>query len=503
MKKNTNKIIAYNALLLYIKLFVSIACGLFITRFSLKALGIANFGLYSVIGSIITFVAIINTIMVSTTQRYITVEIGKGDISEICNQFNICRIIHIFIAIFTLLIALPLGEWYVASYIHYDGSMLNAKIVFMMSIVASAISFISVPYHGLLTADENFLVFCVTDIITHILKLVFTFALIYFFSNKLLVYAGGMAVFTILPTIIYIIYCKKKYHDITEYKFVKDSKRYKDFIGFSAWVGYGALAWVGKSQAAALLVNMFFNTVMNTALGIANHLSSFIGQMAQSIAQPLAPQITKTYVSGDRTRCDALLVFSTKITYLLMLVFSSPFLVECKWVLSLWLGEVPPYSVMFTILIIIDTLIDSLNSGIKTIIFASGHIKLFQIIPSTLKLLAILAAYILLKSGYPAYSLLYAYIIFSIIIFFANQWILKKSVKFNTKILVTKSYLPSLFITILFIPTYLLNSFFHPIIVILLSIIYLIILIYLIGLSYSEKGLVRLLIDKIRLKFAR
>ena len=501
MKENTNKIIAYNAVLLYIKLIVSVICGLFITRFSLKALGITDFGLYSVIGSIITFVAIINTIMVSTSQRYIAVAIGKGNPEEICNQFNICRIIHVFIAVVTLLIAMPLGDWYVAHYIHYDGDILNARVVFAMSIFASAVSFIGVPYHGLLTAKENFLVFCIPDIITHILKLCFTYALIYTFTNKLLVYAGVMAFFTVFPTIVYVWYCGKRYGDVTKYKFVRDKAKYKEIFCFSAWVGYGAIAWVGKSQGAALLVNLFFNTVMNTALGIANHLSSFIGQMAQSIAQPLAPQITKTYVSGDRKRCDSLLVFSTKITFLLMLLFSSPFLVECEWVLSLWLGQVPPFAVMFTILIILDSLIDSLNSGIKNIIFASGNIKLFQIIPSTLKLLSIVAAYFALKAGYPAYSLLYAYIVFSFFIFFANQWILKKSVNFDTKLLIKNSYIPSLIIAVCFLPASLLHGNFYPLVVIICSVLYLLVLIYLIGLSQSEKGMVLSLLNKFKTKF--
>lgn len=500
MKENTNKIIAYNAILLYVKLIVSVVCGLFITRFSLTALGISDFGLYSVIGSIITFVAIINTIMVSTSQRYIAVAIGRGDQREINTQFNICKIIHVVIAVATLMLAMPMGDLYIVSYLNYDGSILNARIVFAVCVFSSALSFVGVPYHGLLTAKENFLIFCIPDIMSHVLRLIFTYALIYFFSNKLLVYAGMMALLNIFPIVVYIIYCNRKYRDITKFRFVKDKQKYKDVFLFSAWVGYGAVAWVGKNQGAAVLINMFFSTVMNTALGIANSLSSLIGQFAQSIAQPIAPQITKTFVSGDRIRCDSLLVFSTKITYLLMLVISSPFLVECEWILGIWLGQVPPYAVVFTVLMIVDALVDSLNSGIKNIIFASGDIKLFQIIPSTLKLLSILVAYFALREGYPAYSLLYAYIIFSILIFFANQWILKHTIQFNTTRLVKNSYLPSLLVTLLFLPFCFINIGIHPILMIALSFIYLLLLTFIFGLSSEERIIVRSLYVKVKRK---
>lgn len=502
MKENTNNIIAYNAILLYIKLIISVVCGLFITRFSLKALGISDFGLYSVIGSIITFVAIINTIMVSTSQRYIAVAIGQGDKHEINNQFNVCKLIHVIIAVVTLLFALPIGDLYIKSYINYDGDIMNARIVFLMSIIASAFSFIGVPYHGLLTAKENFLVFCVPDIISHILRLLFTYLLTIYFTNKLLVYAGVMAFFTVFPTIVYMVYCNKRYREITIFKFVRDKQKYKEILGFSAWVGFGAVAWVGKSQGAALLVNMFFNTVMNTALGIANSLSSLMGQFAQSVAQPIAPQITKTFVTGNRERCDQLLVFSTKITFLIMLLISSPFLVECEWILGLWLGQVPPFAVLFTQLMIIDALVDSLNSGIKNIIFASGNIKMFQIIPSTLKLLAIVVAYYALKIGYPAYYLLYAYIVFSVFIFFANQWILKKTIGFDTMMLVKQSYLPSLVITILFLPACIIKIGLHPFIMIIISFIYLLILVFVIGLSSKERTQTVSIISKIKHKIS-
>lgn len=487
MQENTNKSLTVNTLILYARLAVTSICGLFTTRFALEALGVSDYGLFSVIGSIISFIAIINTIMVSTSNRFIAVAIGKGDIADANKQFNVCLTIHIAIAICTIIFAFPIGSWYINNYLNYDGDINNALMIFRFTVFASVITFIGIPYNGLLTAKENFIVFCIPDIISHILKLLVAYLLVSHFEQKLMIYSLSIAIFTAYPVLVYIIYCYRHYHEISALKFVKDKKSYKDIFAFSSWVGYGAIAYVGKAQGSAILVNAFFSTVMNTALGIANSINSIIVSFAQNVAQPIAPQITKSYASGDIERSRHLLVLSTKLTFLVMFLVSSPFLVGANWILEHWLGTVPDYATLFTILVIVDALIDSMNSGIKNIIFASGRIKLFQVAASTLKLMAIFAAFIALKMGCPAYSLLLVYIAFSVLVFFTNQWVLNRTLKFDNAFLWQKSYLPSMLIVALFSPCFFMRFCIAQSYAILFSFTYLCILILFVGFTRSER----------------
>lgn len=501
MKENTNKSLAVNTLILYVRLAVTAICGLFTTRFALEALGVVDYGLFSVIGSIISFIAIINTIMVSTSNRFIAVSIGKGDIVDANKQLNVCLIIHVFIALLTILFALPIGEWYINRFLNYSGNISNALMVFRFTIIASAITFIGVPYNGLLTAKEKFIVFCVPDIISHILKLVVAIMIVNHFESKLMIYSLSIAIFTAYPVFIYVVYCMRHYRAIARIKFVRDKQSYKDILSFSVWVGYGAIAYVGKAQGAAILVNAFFNTTMNTALGIANSINGIIVNFAQNVAQPIAPQITKSYAAGDRDRSSHLLVLSTKLTFLVMFFVSSPFLVGTEWILKIWLGQVPSYAVMFTILVIVDALIDSLNSGIKNIIFASGKIKLFQVAASSLKLVAIGAAFIVLRLGGPVYSLLYAYVFFTILVFFTNQWVLNRTLNFDNALLWKQSYLPSILIVLLFVPCFFLKFFIPQSAAICISLLYLSGLTIFLGFTtYERKYIITIITSKLKRK---
>lgn len=487
MQENTNRAIAYNSAILYGKMAITTVCALLTTRFALQALGVEDFGLYAVLGGIISFISIFNTIMLSTSNRFIAVAIGKGDIDEANKQFNVNLTVHIALAVFALIAAYPVGEWYIPRYVNYDGPLSNAMMVYYVSILGCVFSFVGVPYNGLLMAKEKFAVFSFVDVLVHVVKLVIAWLLIYYFTNKLFIYTITMSLMTAVSTVVYWGYCSKHYGDIVRFRFVRERAIYKRVFNFSAWVGVGAIAHVGRDQGAALVVNAFFNTAMNTAMGVAASINTYVTLFAQNVTQPMAPQITKSYAAGNHQRTDELLIMSTKYSFLLMLLISSFFLVEPEWLLSIWLVEVPQYATTFLVLFIINNLIQSLNSGINNIIFASGKIVLYQVLVSTTNILSVVAGYFVLKGGAEAYYLLIAYIIVSIIRFFAILWALKKSLNYDTSVLWKQSFIPSLLVALLFVPLAFLPEVLNPVIKLVLSFGYLCIIEWFVGFSSPER----------------
>lgn len=487
MLENTNKAIAYNSIVLYGKMGITTFCALLTTRFALQALGLVDYGLYAVLGGIISFISIFNTIMLSTSNRFIAMAIGRGNVEDANKQFNVNLLLHVAIAVFVLLIAFPIGNWYIPRYVSYEGPLSNAMMVYAFSVVGSVVSFVGVPYNGLLMAKEKFVVFSLVDVVLHVVKLLVAWMLVYHFEHKLFIYSLTMALVTGASTLIYIIYCSLHYHNVVRLRFVRNRDMYKSVLGFSSWVAVGAVAHVGKVQGAALVVNTFFNTVMNTAMGIASSINAYIHMFAQNLTQPMAPQITKSYAVGNRQRTDDLLIMSTKYSFLLTLLVSSVFLAAPDFLLKLWLGKVPPYASIFLILFIIDNLVQSMNSGVQNIIFASGKLALYQMVISLSNVLSVIVGYMALRGGAEAYYMIAIYICFSIIKFFAVQWVLHYTLHYDNRMLWKNSYFPSLLIVVLFVPMLFLLSSIHPIIRIAVVLSYLMILEFVIGLSKRER----------------
>ena len=74
---NDNKRMILNTGILYVKLILTTIIGLVSSRIILNALGVSDYGLYSVVGGIVTFLNVIGTTMVSVSYRYLAVELGK------------------------------------------------------------------------------------------------------------------------------------------------------------------------------------------------------------------------------------------------------------------------------------------------------------------------------------------------------------------------------------------------------------------------------------------
>lgn len=487
MQENTNKAIVFNSIIMNGRMLLNTILALFTTRFALQSLGVTDYGLFSVLGSIISFISVFNTIMLSTCNRFLAVAVGHGDIKEINKSFNVNLIIFIGCALMLLFIGLPIGDWYIRHYINYDGPLQNALMVFYFTIIGSVVSTIATPFNGLLMAKERFLLVSIVDVVAHVIRFLGVVALLFFFENKLLVYTILQTLTVALPTFVVWIYCKIEFADYVRITTIRDKNAYKEVFKFSGWVSIGAISSVVRSQAAALIVNNFFNTVMNTALGIANSLNQYVMLFANNVTQPMQPQITKSYATGNFERTNELLVMSTKFSFLMMLLIGSPFFVSADWLLSLWLGQVPPYAVAFTILLIIDNLVMSFNSGLSLLLFADGRIALYQIVINTLRLASVVAGYFVLRTIAEPKYLFYTYILFSVFIVIATQWVLYKTLYYNNKTLIMKSYIPSLLVLVLFLPTLMLPVSVHPIIRIIIAMCYLLVLEFFIGLSKKER----------------
>lgn len=488
IKENTNRAIALNSLISYAKMGINTILALFTTRFALQALGVVDFGLFALLGSIISFIGIFNTSMLSTCNRFIAVAIGKGETAEINKQFNVNLTIFLSLAMIMSIISFPIGEWYIHNYLVYEGPVEKAEVVFVFSIIGSIISTIATPFNGLLLAKERFLIFSVVEVISHLIRFIVVLLLLYYYEDKLVIYSATMAFTTAAPLVAYWLYCRRHFYEYIKWSFPRDKEAFKKVLSFSGWVTYGAVACLVRNQGASILVNNFFNTAMNSALGLANSLISYIQMFAANLTQPMQPQITKSYAIGNIERTNTLLVMSIKASFLMMLFVSTPFFVSGDWILSIWLGKVPDHVLSFTRLLIIDSLVSSFNSGISVLIFASGKITLYQVLINTLRLCSIIAAYFVLRAGTPSEMLFVTYIMFSLLIVFATQFCLHKTLNYKIRFLIRKSYIPSLIIFFIMLPIYLwLPDFIHPFFRIIIALSVLILLILYIGLCRDDR----------------
>lgn len=470
--------------------------GLVATCILLQSLGASDFGLYSVVGGIVVMMAFLNTVMVSTTYRYIAFELGKGDLVGANQVFNISLVIHLSLALLLILFAETLGRFYIQHYLNVPFDRVDDAIfVFRFSVLGTFFSIISIPFQGLITAQEKFSIRASIEIFRSLLRLCAVLIILCYLGNRLRLYSVLMMIVMLAPPALFFVYSRKKYSSIIRWNFQRNINKYKEMIGFSGWILLGAGASIGKVQGAALIINSFFGTILNASFGIANQINSIILVFSKNLGQAAVPQITKSYSSGNSERTIQLGFYIPKYSFFLMLLPALPILLETNFILELWLKEVPQYTYVFIKLMLINALIDIMHTGIPAVVQATGNIKWYQIILSTISLLSLPASYILFTLGYPPYSILLTYIVSSIVMVVVQLFLLKSVISFNVKEFIKKSYLKIFYVAIFVSPLFFIRNLYQQsitrfILISMLALIWVLTAVYVVGIEKKEKAFV-------------
>lgn len=501
-----NRQIAKNSLILYAKLIITTIIGLYTTRLVLSELGADDYGLYAVVGGIVSVMGLISTAMIATTYRFVSVELGKGDLGNVNKVFNTSLIIHIVLSLLFLLIAETLGLWYIKNYLNVpQGKISDAIFVLHFVVISTVVSIVAIPYQGLLTAKENFIVRASIEVFRSALRLILVVLLTYYLGNKLRGYAILMAIVMLMPAIIFYFYCQIKERANVKFNINRNFQDYKEIFGFTGWILIGTVAHMGVRQGAAIVINLFFGTLLNAAFGIATQVYNYIMMFVKNLNQAAVPQIMKSHASGDSERSLTLVYNVSRYAFLIMLFPAIPIVLSLDSILIIWLKNVPEYTQQFIFLMIVNGLIGVTSSGFDAAIQATGRIRKTQIWYSITMLSTLPIAYILFKLEFPPYTIVILNIVATIVNLIIQMNILATLTEFKVVLFLKKTIVPALFVIVLLLPLYYLRTFFgqNLVDIITFSLISLILtatIIYFAGISASEKKIIRLQLMKLKNK---
>lgn len=422
---DNNKRIAKNTLFLYFRMFFIMAVNLYTSRVVLGTLGVEDFGIYNVVGGIITMFAFINSAMASTTQRYLTFELGRNDIITLKKVFSASVTIHFIIAAIILLLGETIGLWFLYNKMVIPENRMQAALwVYQLSILASIVMIVSVPYNACIIAHEKMSAFAYISILEVLLKLGIVYVLWFIDWDKLKLYAILMFATQLLIRLVYGRYCGKHFGE-TKFQLIKDKKLIKKMLSFAGWNFWGNCASVFSTQGLNILLNMFFGPTVNAARGIAVQLQAAILQFSVSFQTAVNPQITKAYAGNDMQYMHKLIYGTSKYSFFLLILLSFPIMLNMPFLLRVWLSNYPDYTVPFARLMICCTIVDAVANPLMVSASATGNVRKYQSILGCILLCILPISYVALKLGSDVISVFVVNLIICIFAFVARLLIIR------------------------------------------------------------------------------
>ena len=384
---------------LYFRMLLVMGVYLYTSRVVLRALGFEDYGLYNVVGGIVTMFTFLNSSLGSATSRYITFELGRKDYLRLNKVFNTALAIHVAIALVIVLLAETVGLWFFYTKMVIPADRLDAAFwVYQISIVTCFFSLTQVPYNATIIAYEDMKIYATVGIVEVLLKLLVVYLLVLSPLDRLVFYALLLCLVQIGVMFFYRHYCNRRFPSCRLRRY-RDKTLFREMFSYAGSDLIGNLSVLAQGQGLNILLNLFFGPAVNAARGIAYQVQGAITQFSNNFMTAVRPQIIKSYAEGKPDEMMTLVRQSSCFSFYLMWMISLPICLEANYILTLWLGKFPDYTNSFLLLIIVLCLIQTLKTPRSTVFHATGHIKRSNIIVGSILCAAFPLAYVALKAG--------------------------------------------------------------------------------------------------------
>jgi O-antigen/teichoic acid export membrane protein len=434
---SANKRIAKNTAFLYIRMAFILIVSIYTSRIVLNTLGITDYGVYNVVAGFVSMFGFLNTSLSSCTQRFYNYEKGHIGYDGFRNVYITSIIIQFCLVSIILLLVETFGVWYLENKLVIPEERMNsARILFQLSIIQMVLVIMQVPYTGAVMAKERMDYYAIIGMIDIVLKLIVVIILPFLSFDKLVIYGILSTLIILLDFFLYYIYSKKHFPNL-KFKFEIHKDLFKSMLSFSGWTVFSSFTFMMRNQGLNLVLNAFFGPVVNAARGVAYQIQSAIMGFIQNIPTAARPQIVESYAKQEYERSKQLMFSISKASFIMLFAIVLPVIGEINFILHVWLGDtIPEYTTIFTILILVITLVDVLNTPISIFIMATGKVALYSAATSIIGIIVIPLSYILLHFGGSPESVFYAAIFVSVLVQTSSIVILNKetNITFNSYI---------------------------------------------------------------------
>lgn len=429
--ENEQKKIAVNTVFLYLRMFIVMAVSFYTSRVVLDKLGVDDYGIYNIVGSVVVSFAFVRNALQSATQRFLSYSKGseRGQVSTV---FSMSLNIQVLIMLVVFILLESVGVLVLNNVIQIPADRFDAaKVVYQLSAITFCVSILQVPYNSLIISNEKMSIYAFFSIIEVLLKLVIVYALSVSESiDKLILYGALMLCVTIIHVLMTVGYCRIKLADDSRYSFHWDKSLFKEILAFSTWNLVGGVSGIASSEGPNYFMNYYLGVGVNAAMGIAKQVSNAVYGFSSNFQNAFNPQIVKAYASKDREYLFTLVFRTSKLSFFLLYVLALPLIICCKEILSIWLTIVPEYTLEFCVCILISQLVAAVSSPFWMAAHAIGNIKKYQLYISMFSISIIPVSWILLAQNIPPYWIIVYLILSNIMILIYRVSYLRKKIDF-------------------------------------------------------------------------
>lgn len=364
------------AILNYIIILLNTLVGLLYTPFMLRTMGQSEYGLYSLVASVISYLTILDLGFGNAVIRYTAKFRAEGKQSEQYEMFGMFFILYMV----TGIIALCAGS---ALYLNVDAlfgktmtsiELDKARIMMLLLVFNLAFTFPMSVFGSIITAYEKFVFPRILNIARILLNTLVMVCLLKM-GYRAIAMVIVQTVFNVLTLIFNYIYCKKELH-IKLYFRRFQWGFLKEVAIYSFWICLNVIMDKVYWNTGQFVLGAFIGTAAVAVFAIAIQLQNLYMQFSSAISTVFLPKVTSLITIGndDKTISD-LFIRTGRIQYIIMSLVLSGFIVFGRQFIILWAGPEYKEAYLICLMFFISLLIPLIQNLGITILQARNQMK--------------------------------------------------------------------------------------------------------------------------------
>lgn len=395
MKQGQGSRIAKNTIVLYFRMLLLMPISLVTSRVILQALGVTDFGIYNVVGGVVSVLGLLTGSISNASQRYLNIGLSHEDQAETERYFKQSFTLLLAFSAIVLLAAETVGLWFVTHVLVIPEERMFAAIcTYQCSLLTLMCTITQVSFLAAIIAHERMTIYAYIGIFEAVVKFAICFLLLYSGFDHLILYSMLMALISVVTLAFHVIYCFR--FPEVKLRLYWSKELVREMSGLIGAGMFGCVAWAAGMHGTNIVLNLFFGPVVNAARAITIQVNSVVTRFTENVMTAVKPAIIQSYAREDYGYMRRLLMLSSKFSFLLTILLSLPLIVCMPDILQFWLGNVPDYAVIFSRITLLECILGSLLPPLWIVTNATSDVKVAQVWGRCVTMSSVLIGYLLL-----------------------------------------------------------------------------------------------------------
>ncbi len=360
----------------YVIIGLNTLLGLLYTPYMLRMLGQNEYGLYSLVASVIAYLTILDFGFGSAIVRYTAKYRAEDKIEEQWNLFGLFLIVYTLIGILALCTGLLLyfNVGYLFSHTMTSDEIGQAKIMILLLIFNLAITFPLSIFGSIITAYEDFVFQKIVNIIRIVLSTL-TIVLLLYFGYKAIAIVVVQTIFNVSTLLLNYLFCKYKLHIKIRCQNLEWGLL-KEICIYSFWIFLNSIMDRIYWSTGQFVIGSLIGTAAVAIYSAAILLQSMYMQFSSAVCGVLFPKLTKMVAKNSSNQeISNEFIKAGRIQCVIMALVLSGFIIFGKNFISLWAGNDYGDSYMIALIFFVALFVPMLqNTGIM-ILAARNQMK--------------------------------------------------------------------------------------------------------------------------------